>query len=133
MNAVFTINGKAYADVPPLHVKKGDKVLVTMNNVGSSDHPMHLHGHFFQILSKAGKPLTGAPLMKDTLNVKPGETYVVAFAADNPGDWMFHCHDLHHAAAGMVSEVKYGGINRLCLIRPSAISRNSHTKQKLPE
>ncbi|RNB84622.1 multicopper oxidase family protein [Brevibacillus fluminis] len=109
MDAVFTINGKAYGEVPPLVVKKGDKVLVTMRNVGSSDHPMHLHGHFFQVLQKDGQPIAGAPIMKDTLNVKPGETYVVAFEADNPGDWMFHCHDLHHAAAGMVSEVKYAG------------------------
>ncbi|MGO0061260.1 multicopper oxidase family protein [Brevibacillus fluminis] len=109
MDAVFTINGKSYGEVPPLVVNKGDKVLVTMRNVGSSDHPMHLHGHFFQVLRKDGQSTAGAPVMKDTLNVKPGETYVVAFEADNPGDWMFHCHDLHHAAAGMVSEVKYAG------------------------
>jgi FtsP/CotA-like multicopper oxidase with cupredoxin domain len=68
---------------------------------------MHLHGHFFQVLSKNGKPIAGSPLIKDTLNVKPGEEYVVAFKADNPGNWMFHCHDLHHASAGMVTEVKY--------------------------
>jgi FtsP/CotA-like multicopper oxidase with cupredoxin domain len=68
---------------------------------------MHLHGHFFQILSKNGKPLKGAPLIKDTLNLKPGEEYVVAFQANNKGDWMFHCHDLHHASAGMVTELKY--------------------------
>lgn len=109
MDAVFTINGKSYDEVPPLTVKKGDKILVTMKNVGSSDHPMHLHGHFFQVLSKDNIPFSGSPIMKDTLNVKPKETYVVAFEADNPGDWMFHCHDLHHAAAGMVSEVKYAG------------------------
>lgn len=109
MDAVFTINGKSYGDVPPLVVKAGDAILVTMKNVGSSDHPMHLHGHFFQVLAKNGLPSAGAAIMKDTLNVRPGETYVVAFRANNPGDWMFHCHDLHHAAAGMVSEVKYAG------------------------
>ncbi|MNW16743.1 Multicopper oxidase [compost metagenome] len=48
-------------------------------------------------------------MIKDTLNVKPGEEYVVAFEADNPGDWMFHCHDLHHASAGMVTDVMYEG------------------------
>ncbi|KAF9141833.1 hypothetical protein BGX30_004033 [Mortierella sp. GBA39] len=51
---------------------------------------------------KNGKPVQGSQIMKDTLNVKPGETYEVAFEADNPGEWMFHCHDLHHASAGMV-------------------------------
>ncbi|MEJ8545157.1 multicopper oxidase family protein [Brevibacillus borstelensis] len=109
IDPVFTINGETYPDIKPFHVKKGDKVKVTMVNKGSSDHPMHLHGHFFQVLSKDGKALAGAPLMKDTLNLKPGESYVVAFEADNPGEWMFHCHDLHHAAAGMVNSVLYEG------------------------
>jgi FtsP/CotA-like multicopper oxidase with cupredoxin domain len=77
MDPVFTINGRTYPDIKPLQVKEGDKVKVTLVNKGSSDHPMHLHGHFFQVLSRNGKPLTGSPLMKDTLNVKPGESYVV--------------------------------------------------------
>jgi len=106
----FTINGKTFPDVPPLQVKSGDLVKVTMTNRSPEDvHPMHLHGHFFQVLSKNGQPLSGSPLVKDTLNILPGETFVVAFAADNPGDWMLHCHDLGHAAQGMVSEVKYDG------------------------
>lgn len=78
-----------------------------VNQSRMDDHPMHLHGHFFQVLSKNGKPVQGSPIMKDTLNVKPGETYEVAFEADNPGEWMFHCHDLHHASAGMVTDVMY--------------------------
>jgi len=104
---VYTINGKTYPETAPLYVKTGDLVKVKLVNASPVDHPMHLHGHFFQVLSKNGKPLTGSPLIKDTLNVKPGEEYVVAFKADNPGDWMFHCHELHHASAGMVTEVKY--------------------------
>ncbi|RXZ02162.1 multicopper oxidase family protein [Fictibacillus sp. S7] len=106
---VYTINDKTYPKTKNLQVNKGDKVKVTLKNTSmdNSDHPMHLHGHFFQVLSKNGKPVKGAPLMKDTLNVKPGETYEVAFVADNPGNWMFHCHDLHHASAGMMTMVKY--------------------------
>ncbi|RDE23463.1 multicopper oxidase family protein [Parageobacillus thermoglucosidasius] len=105
---VYTINGKTYPETAPVHVKKGDLVKVKLVNDSPADlHPMHLHGHFFQVLSKNGKPMTGSPLIKDTLNLKPGEEYVVAFKADNPGNWMFHCHDLHHASAGMVTEVKY--------------------------
>jgi len=105
---IFTINGKTYPDTAPINVKKGDLVKVKFVNHSPMDvHPMHLHGHFFQVLSKNGKPVTGAPLIKDTLNINPGEEYVVAFQADNPGNWMFHCHDLHHASAGMVTEVKY--------------------------
>jgi FtsP/CotA-like multicopper oxidase with cupredoxin domain len=105
---VFTINGKTYPETEGVKVKEGDLVKVKfVNNSKTDDHPMHLHGHFFQVLSKNGEPVQGSPLMKDTLNVKPGEEYVVAFKADNPGNWMFHCHDLHHAAAGMVSHVIY--------------------------
>lgn len=105
---VFTINGKTYPDTEKLEVKEGDMVKVRMvNNSKTDDHPMHLHGHFFQVLSKNGKPIEGSPLIKDTLNVKPGEEYVVAFEADNPGDWMFHCHDLHHATSGMVTHLMY--------------------------
>ncbi|MCM3041895.1 multicopper oxidase family protein [Paenibacillus motobuensis] len=107
---VYTINDKVFPDTDPVRVDKGEKVKVTfINHSSKDDHPMHLHGHFFQVLSKNGQPLEGAPVIKDTLNVKPGEKYVVAFEADNPGDWMFHCHDLHHASAGMVTDVKYNG------------------------
>ncbi|OPA35279.1 copper oxidase [Bacillus cereus] len=105
---VYTINGKVFPDIDPIQVKKGDLVKVKLvNGSKMDDHPMHLHGHFFQLLSKEGKPIEGSPIVKDTLNLKPGEEYEVAFVADNPGDWMFHCHDLHHASAGMVTEVKY--------------------------
>ncbi|OUB79181.1 copper oxidase [Bacillus thuringiensis serovar zhaodongensis] len=105
---VYTINGKVFPDIDPIQVKKGDLVKVKLvNRSKMDDHPMHLHGHFFQVLSKDGKPIKGSPIVKDTLNLKPGEEYEVAFVADNPGEWMFHCHDLHHASAGMVTEVNY--------------------------
>lgn len=105
---VYTINGKTFPNTDSLTVKKGDTVKVTLvNNSKREDHPMHLHGHFFQVLSKNSQPVQGSPIMKDTLNLKPGEQYVIAFQADNPGDWMFHCHDLHHASAGMVTDLKY--------------------------
>ncbi|MCY9657121.1 multicopper oxidase family protein [Paenibacillus chondroitinus] len=107
-NMVYTINNKTFPDTDVLIVKKGDTVKVRIvNNSKMEDHPMHLHGHFFQVLSKNGEPVQGSPIFKDTLNLKPGEEYVVAFEADNPGNWMFHCHDLHHASAGMVTELKY--------------------------
>jgi FtsP/CotA-like multicopper oxidase with cupredoxin domain len=116
----FTINGKTFPDTPPLNVKEGDLVKVKMVNNSPKDiHPMHLHGHFFQVLSKNGKPVSGSPLVKDTLNILPGEEYVVAFKADNPGNWMFHCHDLGHASQGMMSEVKYEGFKPDFTIDPT--------------
>jgi FtsP/CotA-like multicopper oxidase with cupredoxin domain len=106
----YTINGKTFPETDSINVEEGDLVKVTLtNNSMMDDHPMHLHGHFFQVLSKNGKPVEGAPIMKDTINLKPGDEYVVAFKADNPGNWLFHCHDLHHATAGMVNMVKYDG------------------------
>lgn len=108
-NEVYTINGKTFPDTEPVNVKKGQQVKFTLTNPGTSDHPMHLHGHFFRVLSKDGKAVSGAPLLKDTLNVRPGETYEIAFTADNDGNWMLHCHDLHHAAAGMMTHVNYDG------------------------
>jgi FtsP/CotA-like multicopper oxidase with cupredoxin domain len=105
----YTINDKTFPNTDNIQVKKGDTVKVTLINKSGNmaNHPMHLHGHSFQVLSKNGKPVEGSPLIKDTINVKPGEEYVVAFKADNPGNWMFHCHDLHHATAGMITMVKY--------------------------
>lgn len=107
----YTINGKTFEELPPLKVKTGDKVKFTLENKSNVDHPMHLHGHFFQVLSKNGVPVSGAPIRKDTILVKPGEKYVVAFKADNPGNWVQHCHELHHAAAGMIQRIEYTDFN----------------------
>jgi len=118
---VYTINGKTFPDTDPIKVNKGDTVKVRfVNQSKTEDHPMHLHGHFFQVLSKDGKPVEGSPIWKDTLDVKPGEEYVVAFEADNPGNWMFHCHDLHHASAGMVTELQYNGYKPDFTLDPKA-------------
>ncbi|MGO1120829.1 multicopper oxidase family protein [Rhodovibrionaceae bacterium A322] len=69
------------------------------------DHPMHIHGHVFQLLSRDGSvdPLNR---WQDTLLVRRGETHEVALLADNPGPWMFHCHVLEHARAGMMSVIE---------------------------
>ncbi|MED1646140.1 multicopper oxidase family protein [Brevibacillus agri] len=120
-NGTFTINGKTFPDTPPINVKEGDLVKVKLVNNSPEDvHPMHLHGHFFQVLSKNGQPVSGSPLVKDTLNILPGEEYVVAFQADNAGNWMFHCHDLGHASKGMVTQVLYDGFKPDFTIDPSA-------------
>ncbi len=109
---VFTLNGKTFPITDNINVKKGDKVLVKLvNNSMMNDHPMYLHGHFFQVLSKNEKPVEGSPIIKDTINLKPGDEYVIAFETDNPGNWLFHCHDLHHPSVGMINLLKYEGFN----------------------
>lgn len=106
-NLKYTINDKIFTELPPLKVRTGDMVKFTFENKSNVDHPMHLHGHFFQVLSKNGKPVSGALIIKDTLLVKPGEKYVAAFKADNAGKWVQHCHELHHASAGMMQVIEY--------------------------
>jgi FtsP/CotA-like multicopper oxidase with cupredoxin domain len=105
----FTINNKQMPNHDILEVVEGDIVKVTIVNETNSEHPMHLHGQFFYVLSRNGEPLKGSPIVKDTLNVRPDESYEIVFIANNPGHWMFHCHELHHAKGGMVAEVKYKG------------------------
>ncbi|PWA04264.1 copper oxidase, partial [Pueribacillus theae] len=93
----WVINGKTFPDTPTLMVKEGDLVKTTFVNRSFADHPMHLHGHHVQVISKNGKPISGSPLVLDTVNIEPGETFEVAFLANNPGLWMDHCHNLDHA------------------------------------
>ncbi|MDR6552504.1 multicopper oxidase family protein [Paenibacillus qinlingensis] len=109
-NYSFTINGKLFPDTPMLMVKEGDVVKTTIVNHSSANHPMHLHGHHMIVLSRNGQLSSGSPWWVDTLNVGPGETYEVAFIADNPGLWMDHCHNLQHATAGMTMHLMYEGI-----------------------
>jgi FtsP/CotA-like multicopper oxidase with cupredoxin domain len=122
MENIWSINGNSFPDIDGLNVNEGDLVKVTLvnNSPAGVDHPMHLHGHFFQVLSKNGKPIEGSPIVKDTLNLKSGDEYVVAFKADNPGNWLFHCHDLHHATAGMVDLIKYEGFEPNFTLDPNA-------------
>ncbi|MCF7550306.1 multicopper oxidase family protein [Pseudonocardia sp. WMMC193] len=107
----WTINGRLHDDLPPIRVTEGDLVRVTLRNEGTDPHPMHLHGHHALVLSRNGDTATGSPWWTDTLLVEQGQEYVVAFRADNPGIWMDHCHNLTHAAAGMVLHLEYAGVS----------------------
>lgn len=103
---LWTINGEVYPHTPTFVVKQGERVKTTFVNKSLAEHPMHLHGHHMTVLRKNGKQVM-TPWLTDTLNVLPGETYEVAFVADNPGMWMDHCHNLDHAATGMVLHLMY--------------------------
>ncbi|MEL3972070.1 multicopper oxidase family protein [Rossellomorea oryzaecorticis] len=105
----FQINDKTFPETPPIQVKEGDIVKVTLRNTGRMNHPMHLHGHRFQVNSKNGEEFEN-PIVKDLIHVKPGEEYVIYFKADNAGEWLFHCHDNNHADMGMVTIVDYEGV-----------------------
>ncbi len=99
------INGKQWANHEALTVKQGERVAIDMINDTMMAHPMHLHGHHFQVVALNGTALSGA--MRDTVLVPPKGAVRIAFDADNPGRWLFHCHNLYHMAAGMMTEVVY--------------------------
>lgn len=113
------IDGESFPNIPVLMVHRGDLVKITYINTSHNDHPMHLHGHHVLVLSRNGHPVAGSPWWVDTLNVAPGEMYEVAFRADNPGIWNFHCHNLGHAADGMVTRLVYEGVSTPYHIGPA--------------
>jgi FtsP/CotA-like multicopper oxidase with cupredoxin domain len=103
---VWSINGVVWnKDVPPMPVARGERVELVLHNRTKMPHPMHLHGHTFQVVEIDGRRFSGA--MRDTVLVTPGARVVVAFDADNPGWWAFHCHLLYHMDAGMFATVRY--------------------------
>ncbi|MEZ0448513.1 multicopper oxidase family protein [Cellulomonas sp. ICMP 17802] len=106
----WTINGHTYPDVPMFVVSEGDVVRMTLRNTSGQAHPMHLHGHHLLVLSRDGTPSTGSPWWADSLELAAGQTYEVAFVADNPGVWMDHCHNLPHAQQGLVAHLAYTGV-----------------------
>ncbi|TGR08355.1 multicopper oxidase family protein [Mesorhizobium sp. M4B.F.Ca.ET.190.01.1.1] len=89
----------------PILVDKGDRVEVTMRNDTMMAHPMHLHGHRFQVVAIDGQRFQGA--VRDTVLVPPMRSITIAVDAVNPGKWAFHCHHLYHMASGMMSTFAY--------------------------
>ncbi|TIQ79179.1 MAG: copper oxidase, partial [Mesorhizobium sp.] len=85
----------------PILVDTGDRVEVTLRNDTMMAHPMHLHGHRFQVVAIDGQRFQGAVL------VPPMRSITIAVDAGNPGQWAFHCHHLYHMASGMMSTFAY--------------------------
>lgn len=105
----YTVDGRVYPFIEPTVVAAGDVVRLRFVNRSFETHPMHPHGHSVRVLSVDGRaPM--APLWLDTFDVGPGEVWEVALYADNPGIWMDHCHNLEHAALGMVTHLVYRGV-----------------------
>jgi multicopper oxidase len=101
----WAINGNRYPQGDPLTIEQGQKAMLTFTNRTMMWHPMHLHGHTFQMLDAGGH--LGA--RKDTTIVAPMRKVSVALVADNPGTWMLHCHNTYHQASGMMTTLDYAG------------------------
>jgi FtsP/CotA-like multicopper oxidase with cupredoxin domain len=102
------LNGIAYGKDTPMAVRSGERVELVMTNRTMMSHPMHLHGHVFQVVAINGKRLSGA--LRDTVLVPAMTSVTIAFDADNPGRWAFHCHNLYHMESGMMTTLQYEGV-----------------------
>lgn len=122
---LFTINGIAFPNTAPLEVKEDETILIRMINVGTSAiHPMHLHGHSFKIAAIDGNPVPPASQqLRDMVVIAPGERYDIELTTSNPGAWMLHCHELHHADAGMIAPFLYEGYGMMQ--SPKSTSKDS--------
>lgn len=109
LGKAWSTNGMVPNDVhfdpPQFTLELGQSYIFELENRTVWEHPIHLHGHSFQILSRNGKKLT-EPVTRDTVLLQPEERSEIAFVADNPGKWLFHCHILEHQSAGMASVIE---------------------------
>jgi FtsP/CotA-like multicopper oxidase with cupredoxin domain len=101
----WSINGKPFGEDTPFRVRRGERVALVMRNRTGMSHPMHLHGHDFQVVEIGARRLSGA--RRDTVLVPAMGTVTVVFDAVNPGKWAFHCHNEYHMMAGMMTSVQY--------------------------
>lgn len=98
----WTINGRTYDQTVPLTIREGQVGRLRITNHSMMSHPVHLHGHSFQV-----GPAGGRGPRKDTVLLPPMARADVDFAASNRGDWMVHCHNAYHAEAGMMTRLEY--------------------------
>jgi hypothetical protein len=98
---MWSIDGEKFSENPePIRFERNERVRVTMINHSMMTHPMHIHGHFFEVVNgQEAKPI------KHTVMVLPGAKLSFDMTADAPGDWAFHCHLLLHMHAGMMRVV----------------------------
>ncbi len=105
---LWAINGQVPDDFvkepPLLDLRRNQSYILELENRTAFAHPIHLHGHSFRVISRNGKTIA-EPAMRDTVLLQPNERQEIAFVADNPGKWMFHCHILEHQATAMTGVV----------------------------
>jgi FtsP/CotA-like multicopper oxidase with cupredoxin domain len=109
--AIWAINGTSmtgdgHAGMPPLLILTlGRSYVLSLRNETAWWHPMHLHGHSFLVVSRNGVPVPHRQ-WADTVLVPPKEAVDIAFVADNPGDWMLHCHVTDHQVTGLMTVLR---------------------------
>jgi FtsP/CotA-like multicopper oxidase with cupredoxin domain len=99
---VWTINGAVWGQHQPITARSGERVVLSFHNMSMMGHPVHLHGHVFQVVGLNGQAVAGA--LRDTVHVPPMATVDVALDAGEAARWMLHCHHMPHLATGMMTE-----------------------------
>ncbi|PKP75323.1 MAG: copper oxidase [Alphaproteobacteria bacterium HGW-Alphaproteobacteria-6] len=99
---LWTINGAVWGQHQPVTARSGERVLLSFHNMSMMGHPMHLHGHVFQVVGLNGRRVAGA--LRDTVYVPPMSMVDVALDAGEAARWMLHCHHMPHLASGMMTE-----------------------------
>ena len=102
MPYLWTIDGKSWGNHRPVKARTGERVVLTFHNMSMMAHPMHLHGHHFQVVAVNGQPISGA--LRDTVHIPPMSMVSVAIDAGEAARWMLHCHHMPHLATGMMTE-----------------------------
>jgi FtsP/CotA-like multicopper oxidase with cupredoxin domain len=105
---VWTVNGRSivrHEAEPILTLGHRRSIVLELVNDTRWFHPIHLHGHVFRLLSRNGRPTRYREWL-DTVLLAPDERAEIAFVADNPGGWMFHCHILEHQTTGMMAVIR---------------------------
>ena len=99
---VWTINGAVWGQHQPITARSGERVVLSFHNMSMMAHPMHLHGHVFQVVGLNGRRVAGA--LRDTVHVPPMSMVDVALDAGEAARWMLHCHHMPHLSTGMMTE-----------------------------
>ncbi|MGV8988331.1 MAG: multicopper oxidase family protein [Cypionkella sp.] len=99
---LWTIDGQTWGTHKPIVAVSGERVELMFHNMSMMGHPMHLHGHAFQVVNINGRALNGA--MRDTIYVPPMAQVTVALDAGEAARWMLHCHHMPHLSTGMMTE-----------------------------
>ncbi|MFZ5475288.1 MAG: multicopper oxidase family protein [Myxococcota bacterium] len=101
----WLINGEAYPDITVQTLALGSEAVIEVRNLSATEHPFHLHGHAFEVLS-VDDMAPAARTVEDTLNLGIRQRARLRLVADNPGDWMAHCHLLQHEEGGMMTVLR---------------------------
>jgi FtsP/CotA-like multicopper oxidase with cupredoxin domain len=103
MPYLWTINGQTYGSHMPIPARTGERVELTFHNMSMMAHPMHLHGHAFQVIGVGMNRIAGA--LRDTVHVPPMSMLTIGFDVGEAAPWMLHCHHMGHLQTGMMTEL----------------------------